>query len=157
MRLIHALVVVMVAGLFPFAAEALGPADFKNCTIEQPGTKERLDCFDMILPPARQARNTAAATIDDCRYKPEQDERLACFESFMSTRVPAGLPGRSARARSSPASTTRVNLSYRAASKPSRHVRSVGGSCSCSSGRVCVGPRGGRYCITSGGNKRYGR
>lgn len=23
-------------------------------------------------------------------------------------------------------------------------------------GNVCIGPRGGRYCITSGGNKRYG-
>ncbi|WP_443019137.1 SH3 domain-containing protein [Sphingomonas sp.] len=31
-----------------------------------------------------------------------------------------------------------------------------GGSCPCSGGNVCVGPRGGRYCITSGGNKRYG-
>lgn len=30
------------------------------------------------------------------------------------------------------------------------------GSCPCSGSRVCVGPRGGRYCITSGGNKRYG-
>ncbi len=29
------------------------------------------------------------------------------------------------------------------------------GTCSCSSAKVCVGPRGGRYCITSGGNKRY--
>lgn len=29
-------------------------------------------------------------------------------------------------------------------------------SCPCSSGMVCTGPRGGRYCITSGGNKRYG-
>jgi hypothetical protein len=28
-------------------------------------------------------------------------------------------------------------------------------NCSCSSGAVCFGPRGGRYCITSGGNKRY--
>jgi len=28
--------------------------------------------------------------------------------------------------------------------------------CPCSGSRVCVGPRGGRYCITSGGNKRYG-
>lgn len=27
--------------------------------------------------------------------------------------------------------------------------------CPCSSGRNCTGPRGGRYCITSGGNKRY--
>jgi len=33
---------------------------------------------------------------------------------------------------------------------------SGGGSCPCSGGSVCVGPRGGRYCITSGGNKRYG-
>ncbi|VVO65887.1 hypothetical protein PS903_01022 [Pseudomonas fluorescens] len=28
--------------------------------------------------------------------------------------------------------------------------------CSCADGNVCYGPRGGRYCITSGGNKRYG-
>lgn len=31
-----------------------------------------------------------------------------------------------------------------------------GGSCPCSGRNICVGPRGGRYCITSGGNKRYG-
>ena len=33
-----------------------------------------------------------------------------------------------------------------------------GGSeiCPCSSRQVCIGPRGGRYCITSGGSKRYG-
>jgi hypothetical protein len=31
-----------------------------------------------------------------------------------------------------------------------------GGGCSCAGGNVCYGPRGGRYCITSGGNKRYG-
>lgn len=30
------------------------------------------------------------------------------------------------------------------------------GSCPCSGTKVCIGPRGGRYCITSGGNKRYG-
>lgn len=30
------------------------------------------------------------------------------------------------------------------------------GSCPCSGSKVCIGPRGGRYCITSGGNKRYG-
>lgn len=34
-------------------------------------------------------------------------------------------------------------------------TRSTSG-CSCGSGHVCIGPRGGRYCITSGGNKRYG-
>lgn len=30
------------------------------------------------------------------------------------------------------------------------------GPCPCNGGNVCVGPRGGRYCITSGGKKRYG-
>ncbi|QXG50090.1 SH3 domain-containing protein [Pseudomonas viridiflava] len=35
-------------------------------------------------------------------------------------------------------------------------VPSYGSSCPCASGNVCIGPRGGRYCITSGGNKRYG-
>ena len=29
-------------------------------------------------------------------------------------------------------------------------------SCPCGSGDLFIGPRGGRYCITSGGNKRYG-
>ena len=38
---------------------------------------------------------------------------------------------------------------------PSRGSLSPG-SCPCGSGNVCIGPRGGRYCITSGGNKRYG-
>lgn len=33
---------------------------------------------------------------------------------------------------------------------------SYGGSCPCSGSNICIGPRGGRYCITSGGNKRYG-
>ena len=32
---------------------------------------------------------------------------------------------------------------------------SYGGSCPCSGVFNCTGPRGGKYCITSGGNKRY--
>lgn len=30
------------------------------------------------------------------------------------------------------------------------------GKCPCNGGKVCVGPRGGRYCITSSGGKKYG-
>lgn len=43
--------------------------------------------------------------------------------------------------------------------RPSQSPRSQGfssSSCPCSGSSVCIGPRGGRYCITSGGNKRYG-
>ncbi|WP_431851054.1 SH3 domain-containing protein [Allosphingosinicella sp.] len=69
------------------------------------------------------------------------------------------------RARSGTRSTARQSLagsSTRRRSKASsrgsraRGGSSVGGSCPCSGSNVCVGPRGGRYCITSGGNKRYG-
>lgn len=38
---------------------------------------------------------------------------------------------------------------------PSRRTASTDYGCACSSGRTCVGPRGGVYCLTSGGNKRY--
>ncbi|WP_426234805.1 SH3 domain-containing protein [Pseudomonas sp. TWP3-2] len=48
-------------------------------------------------------------------------------------------------------------LQARPAPQPtSRQAPGYGSSCPCSSGTVCIGPRGGRYCITSGGNKRYG-
>lgn len=41
--------------------------------------------------------------------------------------------------------------------QPARQqIPAYGSACPCSSGNVCIGPRGGRYCITSGGNKRYG-
>lgn len=51
-------------------------------------------------------------------------------------------------------STTR-NRSYNPPSKRSRSNYSDD-TCPCSGSRICIGPRGGRYCITSGGNKRYG-
>lgn len=51
-------------------------------------------------------------------------------------------------------------LRLRPAIQPKQPARqqapAYGSSCPCSSGNVCIGPRGGRYCITSGGNKRYG-
>jgi hypothetical protein len=40
--------------------------------------------------------------------------------------------------------------------RASKGRRGGGGICPCSSRQVCIGPRGGRYCITSGGSKRYG-
>lgn len=60
---------------------------------------------------------------------------------------------------------TRGSLLYGAKSHgwstPRKKRRSYGGDysgsgCPCSGRLVCIGPRGGRYCITSGGNKRYG-
>lgn len=60
--------------------------------------------------------------------------------------------------RSSTHSSSRSSSSFR--TKSSRRSRSSGdysgSTCPCSGSHVCIGPRGGRYCITSGGNKRYG-
>jgi hypothetical protein len=48
--------------------------------------------------------------------------------------------------------------SHSRSTTPTRRSRSnyIDNSCPCSGNRVCIGPRGGRFCITSGGNKRYG-
>lgn len=69
-------------------------------------------------------------------------------------------PGRQAapqRAYSSSAAS-RSSSSGSSSSTPRRSTRQGGyaGTCPCSGSNVCIGPRGGRFCITSGGNKRYG-
>ncbi|WP_421567604.1 hypothetical protein [Stenotrophomonas sp. PD6] len=38
---------------------------------------------------------------------------------------------------------------------PAAAAPASAGSCPCSSGRLCTGPRGGRYCLTPAGNKSY--
>lgn len=75
---------------------------------------------------------------------------------LLASAAPAASSGNYSYGRSTARSSAR--------SRPSRVTRpgggqstgSYGGSCPCSSGRVCIGPRGGRYCITRGGNRRYG-
>jgi hypothetical protein len=54
------------------------------------------------------------------------------------------------------AGSSRRRSSSRRSGSRSRSLYGGGGSCPCSGVNICVGPRGGRYCITSGGNKRYG-
>ena len=39
--------------------------------------------------------------------------------------------------------------------KQTQRQKNYYGSCPCGTGSACYGPRGGRYCYTSGGNKRY--
>ena len=55
--------------------------------------------------------------------------------------------------------TTQQGYSLNRYTPPKKLIPDVqynyGGSCPCSGYSNCFGPRGGRYCITSGGNKRY--
>ena len=45
-------------------------------------TKDRLDCYDAILPPKPKPKAAPANGVMDCRYVKEEDERLKCFNGF---------------------------------------------------------------------------
>ncbi|MCV9937697.1 type VI secretion protein [Boseaceae bacterium BT-24-1] len=85
---IIAAVAALAFGFSASGADALVPAGFQACGAREPGTKERLDCYDALMPPAPKAKPSTATKMEDCRFKREEDERLACFDFFMTTRLP---------------------------------------------------------------------
>ena len=54
-----------------------------------------------------------------------------------------------------PTQTRNFSSPEGSASKSSAPAAESSGGCPCGSGVLCTGPRGGRYCITSGGSKSY--
>jgi len=46
------------------------------------GTKDRLNCYDAVMPPAPKPKPAKAKGYADCRFFKEEDERLACFNGF---------------------------------------------------------------------------
>jgi hypothetical protein len=45
-------------------------------------SKERLNCYDAIIPPKPRPKSAPANGVMDCRYVKEEDERLKCFNGF---------------------------------------------------------------------------
>jgi hypothetical protein len=45
----------------------------RGCLAIEDATKERLDCYDAIVPPV----------IEDCRLFKQEDQRLTCFNRFL--------------------------------------------------------------------------
>ena len=70
-------------------AQASSPA-FTACLDQDDGTKERLNCFDKLLPPqVRQVLvQEAPKNVTDCRYVKEEDQRLNCFNRFVAGAAP---------------------------------------------------------------------
>ena len=70
------------------AAPAAAPAHqsiakkLQACLEIEDGTKGRLDCYDAVFPPKPNPKAAAAKGVADCRFKKEEDERLACFNGF---------------------------------------------------------------------------
>jgi hypothetical protein len=46
------------------------------------GTKDRLSCYDGVVPPTPKPKPAKAKGVTDCRFFKEEDERLACFNGF---------------------------------------------------------------------------
>ncbi|WJR75966.1 hypothetical protein [Bradyrhizobium sp. NP1] len=48
-------------------------------------TKERLNCYDAVVPPKPNPKAPAAKGVMDCRFTKEEDERLSCFNGFVES------------------------------------------------------------------------
>ena len=49
------------------------------------GTKERLNCYDAVLPPAPKPKAGTAKAVTDCKFTKEEDERLTCYNGFVES------------------------------------------------------------------------
>lgn len=71
----------------PAAAAAKGKPQsvavrLQACLEIDDGTKDRLNCYDAVIPPAPKPKPAKAKGYADCRFIKEEDERLACFNGF---------------------------------------------------------------------------
>jgi hypothetical protein len=46
------------------------------------GTKDRLNCYDVIFPPKPNPKAPTAKAVADCHVIKEEDERLNCYNGF---------------------------------------------------------------------------
>ncbi|MGJ4883260.1 MULTISPECIES: hypothetical protein [unclassified Bradyrhizobium] len=58
-------------------------AKLQACLEIDDGTKERLNCYDAVIPPAAKPKAMKAKVVGDCKFTKEEDERLACFNGFV--------------------------------------------------------------------------
>jgi hypothetical protein len=81
----------ILSATFATSANAQTETDkLRNCLTIEDGSKERLDCYDAIIPPAPKTKPPVAKAIADCKFLKEEDERLGCFNRFVAQ--PAATP-----------------------------------------------------------------
>ncbi len=91
LRIRKTILVFMFAGvagaLTPFSLAAqTATQKTKDCLLIDDMTKERLDCFDAIFPPAPKPSAQKAKNISECKFYKEEDERLICYNGFVAPR-----------------------------------------------------------------------
>jgi hypothetical protein len=57
----------------------------QECLEIDDGTKDRLSCYDAVIPPAPKPKAVTAKGIMDCKFAKEEDERLACYNGFVES------------------------------------------------------------------------
>lgn len=163
-RLWRAIISLVAVAVAPFAQAATTTANV-NCRtaatvqssiVERIGAREHVSVIGRSASWSKIERNVSCWVSD--RYLASEishqtDTNSRAYRT--SVRQSSGkLETRRANRRSF------RNLTRRSSARRSRRSTPAyfygGSSCPCSGGNVCIGPRGGRYCITSGGNKRYG-
>jgi hypothetical protein len=60
----------------------------KDCLLIDDGYKERLDCYDAVIPPEPKANAKPAKTVAECRFLKEEDQRLSCYNGFVAKKAP---------------------------------------------------------------------
>ena len=57
----------------------------QECLDIEDGTKERLNCYDGVIPPTPKPKAPAAKAVTDCKFAKEEDERLTCYNGFVES------------------------------------------------------------------------
>jgi hypothetical protein len=61
----------------------------QECLDIDDGTKERLNCYDAVLPPSAKpkagAKAATAKSVTECKFTKEEDERLTCYNGFVES------------------------------------------------------------------------
>jgi hypothetical protein len=60
----------------------------RGCLTIEDASKERLDCYDGVVPPDPKPKPPTAKVVADCKFLKEEDERLGCFNRFLAQPAP---------------------------------------------------------------------
>jgi hypothetical protein len=83
------LLAVILCAVFATSANAQTEIDkLRGCLSIEDGSKERLDCYDGIIPPDPKLKPRVAKVVADCKFLKEEDERLGCFNRFLVQPAP---------------------------------------------------------------------
>lgn len=76
--------VAVLGAIFATRANAQTEIEkLRGCLTIEDASKERLDCYDGVVPPDPKPKPSAVKVVADCKILKEEDERLGCFNRFL--------------------------------------------------------------------------